>query len=104
MAEPFIVKIDETDLDVAYCDEFARALSQIADQTDVIIDLSSATYIDSTCLSKLIAMRNGRSRGGFPAEKLVLPSANVRRVLTIVALDNMWPLFHSLQDALATNS
>jgi anti-anti-sigma factor len=96
---PLVVKVEYPELDIAYCDAFAKDLARADGVPNVIVDLSAVTYMDSTCLSKLIFMRKTRSSLGLPQEALVICSPSLRRVLKVVGLDEMWPIFESVDDA-----
>jgi anti-sigma B factor antagonist len=73
------------------------------DGPPIVVDLSDVPFIDSTCLGVLIAaVRQARaSRGGF---RLAAPRPRVKRAFEIAALEEMFPLFDSVEEAAAAVS
>jgi anti-anti-sigma factor len=67
----------------------------------VILDLSRVQYIDTTCLSVLIRLRKDRVAKGYRPTLLVVPSAQILRVLEITRLDSLWPIYPTLAEARA---
>ena len=89
----------EADLHVApdVRDRIAAAISDGA--TEVVVDLSDATFVDSMTLGVLLAaMKRLRARGG--QLRLVVPRAEVRRIFEITLLDRVFPLYGTRQEAL----
>ncbi|HLI44319.1 MAG TPA: STAS domain-containing protein [Acidimicrobiales bacterium] len=66
----------------------------------IVLDLSEVPFIDSTCLGVLIAaLRQAKaSRGGL---RLAAARPRVRRAFEIAALDDMFPLFDTVEAAAA---
>ncbi len=54
--DPHIIRLAEPEWDIASCDLLYRILAPALTQPDVIIDMSAVTYLDSSCLSKLIKL------------------------------------------------
>jgi anti-sigma B factor antagonist len=72
----------------------------LAGRTEVLVDLSGVTFMDSTGLGVLVAARK-QARVFRGSLGLVAPSPPVARVLSLTSLDRVFPLFGSLEDALA---
>ncbi|MHB1988385.1 MAG: STAS domain-containing protein [Acidimicrobiales bacterium] len=68
------------------------------DGPPIVIDLEEVPFVDSTCLGVLISMMRQAqvSRGGL---RLASAQARVRRALEIAALDDIFPLFESVSEA-----
>lgn len=65
--DPHIIRLAEPEWDIASCDLLYRILAPALTQPDVIIDMSAVTYLDSSCLSKLIKLYVERvTKNGFP--------------------------------------
>jgi anti-sigma B factor antagonist len=69
----------------------------------VLIDLSGVTFLDSTGLG---VMLGALGRAGHEDQPLVLVGSTslVRRVLEITRLDQVFPMYASLEEALAAQS
>jgi anti-sigma B factor antagonist len=66
---------------------------------DIVVDLTRTTFIDSTALSVLVeATKRVRPEGGRVA--LVCVDRNLVKIFRITALDRLFPLFSSRDDAL----
>jgi anti-sigma B factor antagonist len=79
-------------------DELVRAGA--SDNPCVVVDLSRVTFIDSTGLGVLVgAFKSVRERGAL---SLVCPQRSVRRVLEITGLTQVFPIFDTLEEAVAS--
>ena len=93
----------EFDLDtVPEIDRFLRRqLGPLYHQDHLVIDLARTTFIDSSFvafLARLSAAQRGRRRELL----LVRPTGQVRRVLAIVGLPNIVPVFDTVEAAVAS--
>jgi anti-sigma B factor antagonist len=82
--------------------ELKEALSNALDDgaKEVLVDLSDATFIDSTTLGVLIGtVRKLRPRGGTVA--IVCRDPNISRIFEITRLDQVFPIFESADEGLA---
>lgn len=71
--------------------------------TQVVLDLSDSTFVDSTSLGVLLgAMKRLRERDG--EIHLVVPRPDVRRIFEITLLDRIFPLHETREQALAALS
>jgi anti-sigma B factor antagonist len=79
-------------------DELLRAGE--AEHPCVVVDLSRVTFIDSTGLGVLVgALKRVREKGAL---SLVCPQRQVRRVFEITGLTKVFPMFSSLEEAVAS--
>jgi anti-sigma B factor antagonist len=79
-------------------DELLRAGE--AEHPCVVVDLSRVTFIDSTGLGVLVgALKRVREKGAL---SLVCPQRQVRRVFEITGLTKVFPMFNTLDEAVAS--
>jgi anti-anti-sigma factor len=98
--QPVVVQL-VGDFDAYNADELRRLLQPAQDGADVVIDFSATRYVDSSCLTELATIRRARLDRGLSACRLVVPNKNMRKIFQIVGFDHVFPLFESLQEALA---
>ena len=66
----------------------------------IVVDLSGATFVDSTTLGVLLgAVKRLRTIGGELV--IVCSDLNIRRILSITLLDRAFTIYDTLDDALA---
>ena len=66
----------------------------------IVVDLSGATFVDSTTLGVLLgAVKRLRLIGGELV--IVCADLNIRRILSITLLDRAFTIYDTLEDALA---
>jgi len=90
----------EADMRVA--SELKDRLGEVIDDgpSAVVLDLSAATFVDSTALGVLLgAMKRQRARGG--RFRVVAPMSEIRRIFEITLLDRVFELDLSRREALA---
>lgn len=79
-------------------DELMRA-SEV-EKPCVVVDLTRVTFIDSTGLGVLVgALKRVRERGAL---SLVCPQRAVRRVFEITGLTQVFPIYDTLEEAVAS--
>jgi anti-sigma B factor antagonist len=71
-----------------------------AGATGLIVEFPGAGVCDSACLDALMRTAR-RARGWASWLRLVIPDAGVRRVVRLVALDKVMPVYASVNEALA---
>jgi anti-sigma B factor antagonist len=77
-------------------------LAEVIDDnpTAVVLDLSGATFLDSTAIAVLLrAMKRLRARGG--RFRVVVPRSELRRIFEMTLLDRVFEIDASRQEALA---
>ena len=90
------------EIDLTSTDRLRHALQSCADAEDaaLVVDMSETTFCDSAGMDQLVqAHKRAVARGG--ELMLVISAASVMRILAIVGIDTMLPIFTSLGDALA---
>lgn len=67
--------------------------------TEIVIDMSEVTYIDSTALGTMVAIHKEAKENG---QKMVISGVNenFRRLLTLTRLDTFFEVYDSCEDAL----
>ncbi len=80
---------------------FAQTLERVLtqDSGDVVIDFSKIDYMDSTGIGEMVGYL-GRFRDSERRLLLVNPSVRIRRLLEISRLDQLFPIFNSVDEAL----
>jgi anti-anti-sigma factor len=100
-AEPPILELEgEFDLDtVPEIDRFLRrSLGPLYHRDHLVIDLATTTLVDSSFVAFLVRLL-GQQRAGQRELMLARPVGQVRRVLGLVGLPNVVPVFESVDDA-----
>jgi len=102
-APPVLQLTGEFDLDtVPDIDRFLRRnLGPLYHQDHLVIDLAATTFVDSSFVAYLVRLLNDQ-RARRKELVLVRPAGQVRRVLALVGLPNVVPVFESLEEALGT--
>jgi anti-anti-sigma factor len=92
----------EFDLDcVPDIDRYLRRnLGPLYHQDHLVIDLATTTFIDSSFVAFLVRLLTDQ-RARRKELVLVRPAGQVRRVLALVGLPNVVPVFESVEEAVA---
>ena len=88
--------------DMRIASELKDRLGEVVDDgpSAVVVDLTGATFVDSTALGILLgAMKRQRARGG--RFRVVAPRTEIRRIFEMTLLDRVFELDLSRQEALA---
>jgi anti-sigma B factor antagonist len=99
---PVLELSGEFDLEtVPEIDRFLRRrLGPLYHREHLVIDLSATTFVDSSFVAFVVKLLKDL-RAGRKELILVRPAGQVRRVLALVGLPNLVPVFESLEEALA---
>jgi anti-anti-sigma factor len=103
-AIPPVVELSgEFDLDtVLDIDRFLRRnLGPLYHQDHLVIDLAAVTFVDSSFIAFLMRLVTDQ-RARRKELVLVRPAGQVRRVLALVGLPNVVPVFESVDEAVST--
>jgi anti-sigma B factor antagonist len=84
----------EGDLDLANAPAFDEKLTAAANDSDLVVDLSACTFLDSSGLRAIAATAREPRR-----VSIVATDPSILRVLEITALDTMVAVHASLDDA-----
>jgi anti-sigma B factor antagonist len=89
----------EGDVDIYSAPQFKQILMRGIDQGSrrVIVDLSRATFLDSTGLGVLVS---GAKRARKGALSIVCNDANMARIFEIVGLECIFVIYGTLQEAM----
>ena len=89
------------EVDITNVDELLQAMRLCTDSghTTLVIDMSETTFCDSAGVNQLVrAQKRAAAAGG--EVRLVISTAAVMRLLAIIGVDRVLPIFTSLEDAL----
>lgn len=91
------------DIDVSTADEAKHTLLAAAagGATGMVIDLSTATFLDSPGVNVLFLVARRLEQEGQRGALVVPPGSFLRKVLSVTALDRLVPLFANVSDAVA---
>jgi anti-sigma B factor antagonist len=88
------------EIDLYSAPELSDALSSVARDHRVVVDLTAVTFLDSTALGVVVAaVRELREHGGDA--RVVLPKGSARRIFELTTLDQVLPLEEDRAQALA---
>jgi anti-sigma B factor antagonist len=90
------------EVDLYTAPEFKERLVQLIEggKKRIVVDLSQATFIDSTTLGVLVGgVKRLRPAGGSLA--IVCTDQNITKIFEITGLDRVFPIHDSREDALA---
>jgi anti-sigma B factor antagonist len=91
------------EIDLYTAPEFKERMVQVIEdgKKQVIVDLSKATFIDSTTLGVLVGgVKRLRPAGGTLA--LVCSDQNIVKIFEITGLDRVFPIYATRDEALAS--
>jgi anti-anti-sigma factor len=102
---PLVVRLQDAEWDLSTCEKLRFLLIAATNQPRVVIDLSAVTFMDATCLGKLAGMQRERlGKAGLLPAALVVAYPPLRRLFTLVGFEHVWPIFSTLDEALAGDS
>lgn len=87
--------------DIYRRDELRERLEPAYNEADVVFDLTTAKYVTSTLICALVVVHKHRKSTGMPAAILAVKSAFVRRLLTATGLETLFPIYDSVEEAVA---
>ena len=99
-AETHVIELGG-EVDLYTAPEFKERMVQVIEdgKKRVVVDLSQATFIDSTTLGVLVGgVKRLRPSGGSLA--LVCTDQNIQKIFEITGLDRVFPIHASRQEAL----
>ena len=94
MLDDCVVVRVEGELDLANAPAFHEQLALVASDSDLIVDLSGCTFLDSSGLRAIAATAREHRR-----VSIVATDPSILRVLEITALDTMVAVHASIDDA-----
>ena len=101
-AETHVIELGG-EVDLYTAPEFKERLVQVIEdgKKQLVVDLSKATFIDSTTLGVLVGgVKRLRPSGGSLA--LVCTDQNISKIFEITGLDRVFPIHGSREEALAS--
>jgi anti-sigma B factor antagonist len=97
------------DIDITNADQIRHALRAAASlgPSVLIIDMSATTFCDSSGVQAIIDAYNqveARNQGAATHTQLRLVATAVRRIITLIGVDQLIPVYPTLEAALADQS
>lgn len=89
--------------DLAYKDQLRKQLLGVHLEPSLVLDLSEATYIDSSFVTELVKLHHARDAHGFGPETIVLRHPMLQRLFDILDLNTTFRIVRTLDDAIATD-
>lgn len=86
--------------DIYRREELRSRLEPAHSEPQVLLDLTTAKYITSTLIGELILTQKHRQERHLPDATLAVKSAFVRRLMSATGLDELFPIFDSVEEAL----
>ena len=96
---PLVISLSG-DIDASRAGEIKEALRPAMRRANVVIDLNDVRYVDSSFIAVMIAVGKVRKAKGFPPNHIAGAQTVVKRVLEIFRLNEAWPEFKTVNDAL----
>lgn len=85
--------------DLSCKDELHTQFYALRAEPNLVLDLSAVTYLDSSFLSQLVWLHEGRKERGFRTETLVIPKDSVvERLFEIVGMTRLFRVVRSVSD------
>ncbi len=88
------------EIDLATAPQLEERIGAYPGESDLLVDLSSVTFMDSTGLRLLIGAHE-RAKGGGGSFAVVAPEGPVTKVLSITGVDEWLPVFETRSAASA---
>lgn len=88
------------EIDASRAGEIKDALRPAMKRANVVIDLHDVPYVDSSFIAVMIAVGKVRKAKGFAPTHIAGARTIVQRVLKIFRLNETWPTFKTVNDAL----
>ena len=86
--------------DIYQAAELRERLNPAYSERNVVLDLTGAKYVTSSLISALVVAHKHRQLKGYKPAALAVRSAFVRRLLTVTGVDEMLPIYESVDEAL----
>ena len=102
LVEPHIIELPDREYDIYNASDLEQALNSSLLHREVIVDFKRVRHLDSTALGVLVSFRKRRAKMNFPPMRLIQPSTQVRMILHVSQLDTIWPVFDTLEEAIAS--
>ena len=85
--------------DVSCRKRWRDELERLTCERNVIIDFSSVTYLDATCMTELLRLHERRHANGFTRETVVLRRPLVRRLFELLHMQDGLRIVETLDEA-----
>ena len=100
IVEQTVILNIEGRMDLNNCAAFVeRAEAAMQSSPNLIVNLSRATFLDSSAMGALVALAN-RARAAGGSLRLAAAPAEIARTLTLVRLDQFFDIYHDVESAM----
>lgn len=91
-------------IDVYHAPEFKAMLNELIGKNyfHIIIDITEATYLDSTALAVFIGIHK-KCIAQEGALRIICPKGGIRRIFEITGLDHIFKMFETIEEATTDN-
>lgn len=76
----------EGEYDLATQRDVKQKLDAVDAEAEVVIDLTSVSYLDSACITELLLFSRARRERGLPPETILVAAGAVSRVLDVAGV------------------
>jgi anti-anti-sigma factor len=94
-----VVLIFVGEYDLACKGQLRAELERLADITNVVLDFSGVTYMDSTTLTELIRLHRLRAENLHERETIVLKHKHIKKLFDMLELKKVFRLVDNLDEA-----
>jgi len=98
-----VVVVFAGEYDIACRDELRATLETLSDTSNVVLDFSAVTYVDSTVISELVRLHNRRAARGFKRETMVLQNESLQKIFDVLAMRRIFRFVRALDDVIGKN-
>lgn len=103
MSKPLVIEL-EGEFDIYRTPELEKIVAPALSAPLVVFDMAATRYVDSSCLSVLVRVHKRRTAAGLPPAALAAVPTQVRAVLSITKLDEIWREYPTVAQACAAAS
>lgn len=98
-----VVMVFTGEYDLTCREQLRGTLDSLFEASSVVLDLSAATYIDSTVINELVRLHNARSARGLDRVACVVQNGNLLRLFDILRLGDIFHVVETLDEAVYKN-
>jgi anti-anti-sigma factor len=95
-----VVVVFAGEYDLASKEQLRGEFDALHDDPNIVLDMSAVTYLDSTCIGEIIHLHKARVAKGHAPFAVVYGTPIVKKVFTVLSLENMFRVVPSLDEVL----
>jgi anti-anti-sigma factor len=85
--------------DIAAKERLRADLNRFVDVSNVILDFSAVTFVDSTAIAELVRLHRLRAENLYERETIVVGAPSLRRLFGLLQLNKIFEIVDVLEDA-----